>query len=221
MLVELRKPIVNAFRFDSNKPINFAGRFRTDIEMSHGKVEAEVHVLKYVSAAPRLLSYYDTARALGLVHVVSHVSGDKLKEELRQKYPSLFSGKIGCLKDYELELFEDKSIKPTRRQHYRIPCHLQPQVEALLNEREKDGLIEKATEPTTWPSACHVVPKKDPSQIRLVIDARPVNKAIIRHRHPTPTLDDIQTAMNGSKFFSKLEEGYRQIKRRATLETSS
>jgi len=209
----LSKPICNAFRFDSNKPINFAGRFKTDMETPHGKVAAVVHVLKYVSTAPRLLSY-ETASALGLVHVVSSVSGNESKDELRQKYPNLFSEKISCIKDYELELFEDKSIRPTRRQHYRIPYHLQPQVEALLNEREQNGLIEKATGPTTWLSACHVVPKKDPSQIRLVIDARPVNKAIVRHRHPTPTLDDIQTAMNGSKVFSKLDfkEGYRQIK---------
>jgi len=210
---ELRPPICNAYRFDSNKPIKFLGRFVTELETRHGTTRAEIHVLKYTSTSPRLMSY-KTANALGLIHVVQNVVNDSTKASLKAKYPNLFSGKIGCLKNFELELFEDKSIKPTRRQHYRIPYHLQPQVEALLNEREQDGLIEKATGPTTWLSACHVVPKKDPSQIRLVIDARPVNKAIIRHRHPTPTLDDIQTAMNGSKIFSKLDfkEGYRQIK---------
>jgi hypothetical protein len=112
-----------------------------------------------------------------------------------------------------LKLHEDKTIKPTKRFHYRIPYHLQPPVEKLLEAREKGGLIEKALGPTTWISACHVVPKKDPSQIRLVIDARPVNKAIKRHRHITPTLDDIAARMNGSKIFSKVDfkEGYRQI----------
>jgi hypothetical protein len=58
-----------------------------------------------------------------------------------------------------------------------------------------------------------VVPKKDTSKVRLVIAARPVNKAIIRHRHIWPTLDDITTRLNGSTVFSKVDfkEGYRQV----------
>lgn len=57
------------------------------------------------------------------------------------------------------------------------------------------------------------MPKKDPTKIRLVIDARPVNKAIIRHRHITPTLDDIAARLCGSTVFSKVDfkEGYRQV----------
>ena len=74
-------------------------------------------------------------------------------------------------------------------------------------------MIEKATGPTTWISACHVVPKKETGKIIMVIDARPVNKAIVRHRHITPTLDDIAARLKGATVFSKVDfkEGYRQI----------
>lgn len=211
----LTKPICNAYRFDSNKPINFAGRFVTEIKSCRSSTQAEIHVLKYSTGSPCILSY-QTAKSLGLIHIVQNVDNelqDDLKESFKRTYPKLFSGKIGCLKDFMLELHEDTSIKPTKRFHYRIPYHLRPQVEQLLDAREKGGLIEKATGPTSWISACHVVPKKDPSQIRLVIDARPVNKAIKRHRHITPTLDDIAARMSGSTTFSKVDfkEGYRQI----------
>ena len=124
----------------------------------------------------------------------------------------MFSGKIGCIKDFELELYENPEVKPTKQFHYRIPYHLQPQVKEHLDLHEAGGLIEKATGPTTWISSSHVVPKKN-GDIRLVIDARPVNKAIIRRRHITPTIDDVASKLHGSKFFSKvdLQDAYKQI----------
>lgn len=209
---ELNKPISNAYGFNSSKPINFAGRFNTEVKYKDQVLPVEIHVLKYSSTSPNLLSFRH-AEKLGIIKMVNSVVQDEMKECLKAKYPNLFSGKIGCLKDFELELGEDPEIKPSKRFHYRIPYHLQPQVEQLLEEREKGGLIEKATGPTTWISACHVVPKKDTSKVRLVIDARPVNKAIIRHRHICPTLDDITTRLNGSTVFSKVDfkEGYRQV----------
>jgi len=202
----LNKPICNAFAFESKKPINFMGRFHADLKSNKIGTTAQVHVLKYESTSPNILSY-DTAYNLGMIQITNNIRLDETKEAMKLKYPSLFSGKIGCLKDYMLD------VKPSKRFHYRIPYHLKPQVEKLLNERVSGGLIEKCTQPTTWISACHVVPKKDPSQIRLVIDARPVNKAIIRHRHVAPTLDDIAARLKGSKVFSKVDfkEGYRQV----------
>jgi len=208
----LRNPICNAYRFDSNKPIKFIGRFKTTLKKVDKSVEAEIHVLKYTSGSPNILSY-DTSHALGIITVVNSVEEDMQKREMKTKYPALFSGEIGCLKNFELKLFEDKSVKPSKRFHYRIPYHLQKQVAEHLDKNEKRGLIERATGPTSWISASHVVPKKD-GRIRLVIDGRPVNKAIIRHRHITPTLDDIASKLSGAARFSKvdLQEAYRQIK---------
>jgi len=203
----LRNPICNAYRFDSNKPIKFIGRFKTTLKKVDKSVEAEIHVLKYTSRSPNILSY-DTSHALGI-----SVEEDMQKREMKTKYPALFSGEIGCLKNFQLKMFEDKSVKPSKRFHYRIPYHLQKQVAEHLDKNEKRGLIERATGPTSWISASHVVPKKY-GRIRLVIDARPVNKAIIRHRHITPTLDDIASKLSGAARFSKvdLQEAYRQIK---------
>jgi len=185
----LRKPICNAYRFDSKKPINFLGRFKTTLSRNGKSVEAEIHVLKYTSASPNILSY-DTGHDLGIISIINSVEEDALQVEMQKHYPELFSGEVGCLKDFELKLYEDKSVKPSKRFHYRIPYHLQEQVAEHLDKNEKRGLIERATGPTSWISASHVVPKRN-GGIRLVIDGRPVNKAIIRHRHITPTLDDI------------------------------
>ncbi|XP_078514471.1 uncharacterized protein LOC144773375 [Lissotriton helveticus] len=54
---------------------------------------------------------------------------------------------------------------------------------------------------------------KQPRAIRLCIDMRLPNKAIRRECHITPTMDDIITDVNGSKWFSKIDlnAGYHQL----------
>ena len=210
---ELHRPLSNVYRFDSNTPINFIGSFKTTLDGCKGSAEAKIQVLERPSASPNILGY-ESALALGLIKIINNIEQQpQPKSSMKERYPELFSGEIGCLKNFQLKLYEDISVKPTKMFHYRIPYHLQKQVSEHLDKNEKRGLIEKATGPTSWISASHVVPKKD-GRIRLVIDARPVNKAIIRHRYITPTLDDIATKLNGSTVFSKidLQEAYRQIK---------
>ena len=50
-------------------------------------------------------------------------------------------------------------------------------------------------------------------EIRLCVDMREPNKAILRSRHITPTLDDMMLDLNGSKVFSKMDLGnvYHQL----------
>ena len=56
------------------------------------------------------------------------------------------------------------------------------------------------------------VPKKD-GQIRICVDMRLANEAIIRVRHPIPTVNEVSFALNGEKFFSKLylSQAYHQL----------
>ena len=87
-------------------------------------------------------------------------------------------------------------------------------MENKIKELEDADIIEKIEGPTPWVSQIVVVPKpKDPSSIRMCIDMREANKAIMRERHITPTLDDILCDLNEAKIFSKLDlnQGYHQI----------
>ena len=210
----LTKGISNAYGFGSNKPLNFKGRFNVNVTHNGFSIILEVHVLNYSMPTPNILSY-KAASSLNLIHIPSSISFSGQKDQLsyKEKFPELFSGKIGCLKNFELELYEDKSVKPSKLFHYRIPFLVQPQVTRLLNDFVSQGLIEPAVGPTTWISPSHIVPKKDGS-VRLVTDARRPNLAIIRNRHVTPTIDDFVAKMNGASVFSKidLKDAYKQIK---------
>ncbi len=57
-----------------------------------------------------------------------------------------------------------------------------------------------------------IVPKAN-SEIRLCLDMRQANRAIIRERYPIPTVDELLQSMNGSMIFSKLDLkwGYHQL----------
>jgi glutaredoxin-related protein len=126
-------------------------------------------------------------------------------------YESLFSG-IGTLKDKVIKLHVDKSVKPVRQPHRRIPYHIRMKVEDELEKLERLDIIERVDGPTPWVSPIVAVPKKDGS-IRICVDMREANKAIQRERHLTPTLDDILNQLNGACVFSKLDlnAGYHQL----------
>ena len=71
-----------------------------------------------------------------------------------------------------------------------------------------EDIIEPATGPTTWVNPIVVVPKYSNTgksdDIRICIDMRRANEAIMRERHPIPTVEVLQD-MNGSKYFSQLD----------------
>ena len=55
-------------------------------------------------------------------------------------------------------------------------------------------------------------PKKD-GDVRICVDMRVANRAIVRERHPMPTIDDLTHTLNGATVFSKLDlrAGYHQL----------
>lgn len=113
-----------------------------------------------------------------------------------------------------MKIHVDENVKPVIQPHRRIPFHIRKQVEAELDRLKKLDIIEKVDGPTPWVSPIAVAPKpKNPNEIRLCVDMREPNKAILRSRHITPTLDDMILDLNGSKVFSKMDlrNGYHQL----------
>lgn len=67
-------------------------------------------------------------------------------------------------------------------------------------------IIEPVQVPTEWVSAPVFVPKPGNSKgLRLCVDMRTVNEAILRTRYPIPTIDELLIDMNGAVVFSKLD----------------
>ena len=127
------------------------------------------------------------------------------------RYKDVFTG-IGKLKDFQLNLHIDQQVQPVAQPLRRPAFSLREQIEKKLDELLQEDIIEKVEGPTPWVNPVVVVPKPN-GDVRLCVDMRCANKAIIRERHPIPTIDEVLEDMQEGSVFSKLDLkwGYHQI----------
>ena len=208
--VVLKKTSTKIFPYDSQVSLKILGKFETVIETHERVTCAEFYVVRKNTKAGGSLICYKTAHELGLITVVNRVLNT---DSPINKYKDVFSG-IGKMRNYQVKLHIDKTVKPVAQAHRRIPFHVRKQVESKLKEMENDDIIERVEGPTPWVSPIVVVPKPhNPEEIRICVDMRQPNKAIGRERHISPTVDDIISELGQAKVFSKLDlnQGYHQL----------
>ena len=68
----------------------------------------------------------------------------------------------------------------------------------------QQGIITKQTEPTPWVSSL-TYPKKANGKLRICLDPKDLNKAIIHENHKAPTLEEIAHVLTGATRFSKVD----------------
>ena len=150
----------------------------------------------------------ETAEILDLLHVgplqANSVVSEHSEGDIRGKYQDLFTG-IGLLKDYELKLHVDESVRPVAQSVRRIPFGLREKVDKKLDELLETDIIEGVPEgPSGWISPLVVVPKGD-RDVRVCVDMRRANEAIVREGHPIPTEEELLHNLNGSTVFSTVD----------------
>ena len=140
-------------------------------------------------------------------------------ENLQQCYQDVFNG-VGKHKYRQVKLHIDDSVKPVAETHRRTPYAIREAVSELLENLEKNDVIEKVDGPTDWVSNMHITAKpgfnsstKVEDRIRMTLNAAQANKAIHRTRHVTPTVHDLRKMLEGDKIFSKVDMnlGYNQL----------
>ena len=116
------------------------------------------------------------------------------------------------LKDYQVKLYVDPNIPPVAQPVRRTPFSLRDKVKEKVKELVAMDIIEPVEGPTPWVSSVVVVPKQN-DEIRLCVDMRRANEAIIREHYPIPTVDEVLQNLNQSTVFSKLDLrwGYHQL----------
>ena len=208
------------YAYASQTPLDVIGTFSCEVSTERNTVNAEFCVID--GKGDSLLGR-ETATSLGVLKIGIDIAavntgrqniGEALQdigEALQEKYPEVFSG-VGKLKDRAVQLHIDPNVKPVAQPIRRTPFSLRSKVEEKTQELISVDIIEPADGPTPWVNPVVVVPKAG-GDIRLCIDMRRANKAILRERHPIPTVDEIMQSLNGSKVFSKLDLkwGYHQL----------
>ena len=138
------------------------------------------------------------------------------------EYKDTFQG-IGKIPG-EVSLKIDPSVTPVAHPPRPVPEALRGAVKDKLDQMEKEGILEKIPPgaPTPWCAPMHTVLKKPKSKglgpitkddVRITIDPRDLNQALMREFHPINTLEQVITKTHGSKLFTKLDarQGFFQL----------
>ena len=73
-----------------------------------------------------------------------------------------------------------------------------------LEELHSAKVIQPVSKPMPWISSMLAVPKKN-GKIRICLDPKDLNKAILRENYPIPTIEDIASRLHGAKVCSVLD----------------
>ena len=121
--------------------------------------------------------------------------------DIRESYADTLT-EVGKRNDYRLKLHINKEVKPVAQQVRRLPFGLRDKVDLKLDDLLSKDIIEEVPDtPTSWISPLEVAPKPD---IRVCVDARRANEAIVRERHPIPMIEEVLYDLNGSTVVSNL-----------------
>ncbi|PIK55537.1 hypothetical protein BSL78_07542 [Apostichopus japonicus] len=95
-------------------------------------------------------------------------------------------------------------FKPVQQQLRRIPFAVRGKVANELKRLTDEGVIEPVREASEWVSPVVVAWKKD-GGIRICVDLRKVNEAVVIEKYPLPNIDELLSELRNAKFFSKLD----------------
>ena len=116
----------------------------TEIVFNENKLQIPFVVVR---GRHECLLSYQTAQLLGIIKLsVNQINAKPMTkqniDELTQRFPKLFSGKLGCMKDFEVKLDVDETVKPVRQAQRPVAFHLRPLLERELRKQVNDGILE-------------------------------------------------------------------------------
>ncbi|RUS68937.1 hypothetical protein EGW08_023300 [Elysia chlorotica] len=98
----------------------------------------------------------------------------------------------------------DPKVKPVIMPNRRVPVAVKDRLKQELDRLTKIGVITPVTEPTPWVSQIVVTHKKN-GQLRICIDSKFLNKALLREHYSMPLLDDVLHELSESRVFTKID----------------
>ena len=127
-----------------------------------------------------------------------------------QRWPQLFSG-LGGISAFTHQPLLRTDRHPVIQPLRRIPLALRDDVTAELKKLLEVGIIEPVNA-SPWISNL-VMAKKKSGGLRVCVDLRAVNQAVIPDKYPLPTAEEVTSQFYGSKLFTKLDlrQGYLQV----------
>ncbi|KAJ8044581.1 hypothetical protein HOLleu_07364 [Holothuria leucospilota] len=117
----------------------------------------------------------------------------------------------GPIKGFLHKVKVKENVYPVQQKLRRLPFAVREKVSEELKRLEEQGIIEKV-DTSEWISPT-VVKWKENGDMRICVDLREVNKAIIPDKFPLPNIDEMMTEFQNAKVFSRLDlkQAYHQL----------
>ncbi len=110
---------------------------------------------------------------------------------------------FGCAKDFVHKVKIRPEVKPVQQKLQQLPLVVHDAVSKELKNLEENGITVK-TDASEWVSPIAVTKKKI-GGIRMCVDLREPNKAVVVDSHPLSLIEDILSELRGSVMFSTLD----------------
>lgn len=185
--------------YASTKPMEICGMFRAIICAGQNQVDAKFYIVKQ---GQRNLLGDKTAKQLEVLKVGFDIS-------------SISSSESTCfpkMKGIVVEIPINESIQPVQQGYRRAPIALEGKIHDKLKSLLDKDIIEKVSGPSAWVSP--MVPVlKGSGEVRICVDMRRANQAVLRESHPLPLIEEVLGSLGGATKFSKLDikEAYHQL----------
>ncbi|XP_062701591.1 uncharacterized protein K02A2.6-like [Aedes albopictus] len=178
--------------YGNNAPLLILGTFVATIEIGKRLVEGTFFVVK---DGQRNLLGDSTSKNLGILKIGMEVNEITEDSEMTP-FPKI--------QGVQVRVQMDPDATPVFQPLRRVPLPLENAVSEKLDELLKRDIIEVKRGPATWVSPL-VVANKANGSIRLCVDLRRVNQAVIRDRHPMPVIEDVLTRVGKGRIWSVLD----------------
>ena len=159
---------------------------------------------------PRLTDHNQSPHPPGALprskeHPIFHKPGSiKISsvEDLLRLYPNSFD-RLGSLKgEYDIKV--DPTVPPVQHARRKVPIESKAAIEEAIDYMVKQNILEPQIEPTPLVSSV-TYPVKPTGEVRPCLDARDLNKAIIRENHKPQTVEEIAHQLAGAVVFTKAD----------------
>ncbi|KAG6440823.1 hypothetical protein O3G_MSEX001465 [Manduca sexta] len=185
---QIANPDKTFVAYGSNTPLTVIGSFEATIRV---KNEIQTGTFYVVKGGTRDLLGKETAIALKVLKLGLEVNSVSVNS-----FPKI--------KDVVLNISINKTMKPIAQPCRRVPIPLEEKINKKIDELVKLDIIEPVNNPSGWVSPIVPVLKPD-GDVRVCVDMRCANKAIIRENHPLPTMDQLLHKFKRAHVFSKLD----------------
>ncbi|KAI2643843.1 Retrovirus-related Pol polyprotein from transposon 17.6 [Labeo rohita] len=175
------------------------GCLHADVSLNDKVTPACLYIVKGSTA----LMGMDLIRALNCsFHFHTIPAPDDLHAVVGETIPAP-NASVGCVKGFVHKPTVKSDATPVRQKLRRLPFAVRQAVSAELDSLLQKGIIEKI-DSSPWISPIVVTAKKG-GKIRLCVDLREPNKALIVDSHPLPHMEELLNDLRGASVFTTID----------------